>query len=84
MSHIRSLFEEKGSDCWWELPLETLLPEEVLEKVGSRLSLTVSQLQLDNLLVQDIMKAQILLTSLKGCSLSASNHQEKSTDTLKQ
>uniref|UniRef100_H3CIN2 Isoleucine--tRNA ligase, mitochondrial n=1 Tax=Tetraodon nigroviridis TaxID=99883 RepID=H3CIN2_TETNG len=32
MSHITSLFKEKGSDCWWELPLETLLPEEVLEK----------------------------------------------------
>lgn len=35
MSHITSLFKEKGSDCWWELALETLLPEEVLEKVRS-------------------------------------------------
>eukprot|EP00063_Salmo_salar_P090908 XP_014065743.1 PREDICTED: isoleucine--tRNA ligase, mitochondrial-like [Salmo salar] len=24
------LFSEKGSDCWWELPLESLLPPEVL------------------------------------------------------
>lgn len=33
MSHITHLVKEKGSDCWWELPLETLLPEEVLAKV---------------------------------------------------
>lgn len=33
MSHITSVFKEKGSDCWWELPLETLLPKEVLKKV---------------------------------------------------
>uniref|UniRef100_A0A674NYX6 isoleucine--tRNA ligase n=1 Tax=Takifugu rubripes TaxID=31033 RepID=A0A674NYX6_TAKRU len=25
------LFKAKGSDCWWELPLEALLPEEVLK-----------------------------------------------------
>ncbi|XP_056151676.1 isoleucine--tRNA ligase, mitochondrial isoform X2 [Lampris incognitus] len=30
--HISKLFKEKGSDCWWELPLETLLPAEVLKK----------------------------------------------------
>ncbi|KAK0133645.1 Isoleucine--tRNA ligase, mitochondrial [Merluccius polli] len=24
--------QEKGSDCWWELPLESLLPPEVLKK----------------------------------------------------
>ncbi|CAB1459981.1 unnamed protein product [Pleuronectes platessa] len=32
VSHIAKLFEEKGSDCWWELPIETLLPPEVLKK----------------------------------------------------
>uniref|UniRef100_A0A8C9ZMF1 Isoleucine--tRNA ligase, mitochondrial n=1 Tax=Sander lucioperca TaxID=283035 RepID=A0A8C9ZMF1_SANLU len=33
VSHIATLFKEKGSDCWWELPVETLLPEAVLKKV---------------------------------------------------
>uniref|UniRef100_A0A3Q1H747 isoleucine--tRNA ligase n=1 Tax=Acanthochromis polyacanthus TaxID=80966 RepID=A0A3Q1H747_9TELE len=32
VSHIAKLFQEKGSDCWWELPIETLLPPEVLKK----------------------------------------------------
>lgn len=32
VSHIANLFKEKGSDCWWELPIETLLPNEVLKK----------------------------------------------------
>ncbi|XP_071761887.2 isoleucine--tRNA ligase, mitochondrial isoform X2 [Centroberyx gerrardi] len=32
VSHIANLFKEKGSDCWWELPMETLLPPEVLKK----------------------------------------------------
>lgn len=32
VSHIATLFKEKGSDCWWELPIETLLPENVLKK----------------------------------------------------
>ncbi|XP_056248907.1 isoleucine--tRNA ligase, mitochondrial isoform X1 [Seriola aureovittata] len=32
VSHIATLFKEKGSDCWWELPIETLLPPEVLKK----------------------------------------------------
>ncbi|KAJ0008755.1 hypothetical protein NQD34_016170 [Periophthalmus magnuspinnatus] len=32
VSHIASLFKEKGSDCWWELPIETLLPSNVLKK----------------------------------------------------
>uniref|UniRef100_A0A8C5BPM0 Isoleucine--tRNA ligase, mitochondrial n=1 Tax=Gadus morhua TaxID=8049 RepID=A0A8C5BPM0_GADMO len=32
VSHISTLFKEKGSDCWWELPLESLLPPEVLKK----------------------------------------------------
>ncbi|XP_071376206.1 isoleucine--tRNA ligase, mitochondrial isoform X3 [Centroberyx affinis] len=34
VSHIANLFKEKGSDCWWELPMETLLPPEVLKKVA--------------------------------------------------
>uniref|UniRef100_A0A8C9VDH9 isoleucine--tRNA ligase n=1 Tax=Scleropages formosus TaxID=113540 RepID=A0A8C9VDH9_SCLFO len=29
------LFAEKGSDCWWELPLDSLLPPEVLKKVST-------------------------------------------------
>ncbi|XP_026188206.1 isoleucine--tRNA ligase, mitochondrial isoform X2 [Mastacembelus armatus] len=32
VSHIATLFKEKGSDCWWELPVEALLPPEVLKK----------------------------------------------------
>ncbi|KAM6969572.1 isoleucine--tRNA ligase, mitochondrial [Tautogolabrus adspersus] len=32
VSHVAKLFKEKGSDCWWELPIETLLPAEVLKK----------------------------------------------------
>ncbi|KAM8834264.1 isoleucine--tRNA ligase, mitochondrial [Synchiropus picturatus] len=32
VSHVAQLFREKGSDCWWELPLETLLPPDVLKK----------------------------------------------------
>ncbi|TNN65481.1 Isoleucine--tRNA ligase, mitochondrial [Liparis tanakae] len=31
VSHLAELFKEKGSDCWWELPVETLLPEQVLK-----------------------------------------------------
>ncbi|XP_034530676.1 isoleucine--tRNA ligase, mitochondrial isoform X2 [Notolabrus celidotus] len=32
VSHIAELFKEKGSDGWWELPIETLLPADVLKK----------------------------------------------------
>ncbi|XP_010877417.2 isoleucine--tRNA ligase, mitochondrial [Esox lucius] len=32
VSHVAQLFSEKGSDCWWELPLGSLLPPEVLQK----------------------------------------------------
>ncbi|XP_030642225.1 isoleucine--tRNA ligase, mitochondrial [Chanos chanos] len=32
VSHVAELFSEKGSDCWWQEPLETLLPPEVLKK----------------------------------------------------
>ncbi|XP_067098779.1 isoleucine--tRNA ligase, mitochondrial isoform X1 [Osmerus mordax] len=32
ISHISKLFSEKGSDCWWELPMDSLLPPEVLKK----------------------------------------------------
>uniref|UniRef100_A0A3P8UCB2 Isoleucine--tRNA ligase, mitochondrial n=1 Tax=Cynoglossus semilaevis TaxID=244447 RepID=A0A3P8UCB2_CYNSE len=34
VSHIAQLFKEKGSDCWWELPIETLLPPQV-SKAGA-------------------------------------------------
>jgi len=27
ISHIEAIFREKGSDAWWELPIESLLPE---------------------------------------------------------
>ncbi|XP_017287243.1 isoleucine--tRNA ligase, mitochondrial isoform X2 [Kryptolebias marmoratus] len=32
VTHIAKLFKEKGSNCWWELPIEALLPPEVLKK----------------------------------------------------
>ncbi|KAM9707648.1 isoleucine--tRNA ligase, mitochondrial isoform 2-T2 [Menidia menidia] len=32
VSHIAKLFKEKGSDCWWELPTDDLLPPEVIKK----------------------------------------------------
>ena len=35
ISHIAKLFAEKGSDGWWELPMDSLLPPEVLKKVSS-------------------------------------------------
>uniref|UniRef100_A0A3B4ZLB4 isoleucine--tRNA ligase n=1 Tax=Stegastes partitus TaxID=144197 RepID=A0A3B4ZLB4_9TELE len=38
VSHIAKLFKEKGSDCWWELPIDTLLPPEVLKKVTGPVS----------------------------------------------
>ncbi|XP_037551138.1 isoleucine--tRNA ligase, mitochondrial [Nematolebias whitei] len=32
VTHIAELFKDKGSNCWWELPIEALLPPEVLKK----------------------------------------------------
>ncbi|KAL2099029.1 hypothetical protein ACEWY4_005509 [Coilia grayii] len=32
VSHIADIFAEKGSDSWWEEPIETLLPASVLKK----------------------------------------------------
>ncbi|XP_064189002.1 isoleucine--tRNA ligase, mitochondrial isoform X3 [Anguilla rostrata] len=32
VSHVADLFSEKGSDCWWELPLDSLLPPKVRKK----------------------------------------------------
>ncbi|XP_061751656.1 isoleucine--tRNA ligase, mitochondrial isoform X1 [Nerophis ophidion] len=32
VSHVANLFKEKGSDCWWELPIDALLPADVLKK----------------------------------------------------
>jgi len=26
IQHIKNLFNQYGSDCWWELPMEKLLP----------------------------------------------------------
>ncbi|XP_007521378.1 isoleucine--tRNA ligase, mitochondrial [Erinaceus europaeus] len=34
IDHITKLVEEHGSDIWWTLPPEQLLPKEVLSKVG--------------------------------------------------
>ncbi|XP_037352618.1 isoleucine--tRNA ligase, mitochondrial [Talpa occidentalis] len=36
IEHIIKLVEEHGSDVWWTLPPEQLLPEAVLAKVGGR------------------------------------------------
>ncbi|KAM4861959.1 LOW QUALITY PROTEIN: isoleucine--tRNA ligase, mitochondrial [Thomomys bottae] len=35
IEHITKLVEQHGSDIWWTLPPEQLLPEEVLSQVGS-------------------------------------------------
>ncbi|XP_069055278.1 isoleucine--tRNA ligase, mitochondrial [Lepisosteus oculatus] len=32
VSHVAALFSEQGSDCWWELSMDQLLPLEVLKK----------------------------------------------------
>ncbi|XP_077477739.1 isoleucine--tRNA ligase, mitochondrial isoform X1 [Stigmatopora argus] len=32
VGHVAALFKEKGSDCWWELPMDALLPADVLKK----------------------------------------------------
>uniref|UniRef100_A0A8B9J7L7 isoleucine--tRNA ligase n=1 Tax=Astyanax mexicanus TaxID=7994 RepID=A0A8B9J7L7_ASTMX len=40
VAHIAKVFAEKGSDSWWEEPIETLLPPDVLKKVSSQESLT--------------------------------------------
>nr|XP_032803688.1 isoleucine--tRNA ligase, mitochondrial isoform X1 [Petromyzon marinus] len=34
VEHVCGLVEEHGSDCWWSLPLEELLPKSVREKSG--------------------------------------------------
>uniref|UniRef100_A0A672HPP8 Isoleucine--tRNA ligase, mitochondrial n=1 Tax=Salarias fasciatus TaxID=181472 RepID=A0A672HPP8_SALFA len=54
MSHIAKLFKEKGSDCWWELPIETLLPPEVLKKVRKHLTDKISD-DLDYLRGEDVL-----------------------------
>lgn len=35
MEHIVKLVEQHGSDIWWTLPPEQLLPKEVLSQVNS-------------------------------------------------
>ncbi|XP_054651382.1 isoleucine--tRNA ligase, mitochondrial isoform X1 [Dunckerocampus dactyliophorus] len=32
VSHIATLIKGEGSNCWWELPIDTLLPADVLKK----------------------------------------------------
>jgi hypothetical protein len=34
IDHLKSLFLKHGSDCWWTLPMDELLPREVIEQVG--------------------------------------------------
>ena len=34
IEHLQSLFLEHGSDAWWTLPMDQLLPKRVKEKVG--------------------------------------------------
>jgi isoleucyl-tRNA synthetase len=34
-AHVEHLVAEHGSDCWWELPIEKLLPREVLARVAA-------------------------------------------------
>lgn len=36
MEHIVNLVEQRGSDVWWTLPPEQLLPEDVLSQVSLR------------------------------------------------
>ncbi|XP_038048865.1 isoleucine--tRNA ligase, mitochondrial-like [Patiria miniata] len=36
VSHVTSLIEKHGSDCWWNLPVEELLPDSLIPKSGSK------------------------------------------------
>lgn len=33
IDHVKSLFNEHGGDCWWNLTEEELIPKEELAKV---------------------------------------------------
>ncbi|XP_033116183.1 isoleucine--tRNA ligase-like [Anneissia japonica] len=33
VNHVVSLIKEHGSDCWWDKPMNDLLPKSVIEKV---------------------------------------------------
>jgi len=35
VDHLKSLFANKGSDCWWSLPVKELLPDDVISQVIS-------------------------------------------------
>lgn len=34
IDHVKSLFNQHGSDCWWNLTEEELIPKEELSKIG--------------------------------------------------
>lgn len=33
-NHVRDLISKHGSDCWWSMPVEELLPQEILSRNG--------------------------------------------------
>ena len=33
MEHIKDLVSQHGTDCWWSMPQEQLLPKHVIEQV---------------------------------------------------
>ena len=35
MSHVISLVEKQGADCWWKLPVADLLSRDVIEQVNT-------------------------------------------------
>jgi len=35
MDHLLALIRENGSDVWWSLPIETLLPQQVIDRSGA-------------------------------------------------
>ena len=36
MKHIQNLFSEHGSDCWWTMSMDQLLPKEVEQLVSMK------------------------------------------------
>lgn len=41
--HVRGLISKHGSDCWWNMSVEELLPQEILSRV--RIPLTIHVVQ---------------------------------------
>ena len=35
MNHVISLVEQYGTDCWWRMPIDDLLPREVVEQADT-------------------------------------------------